>query len=499
MPATRQDLFARLAELGIETATVEHEAVFTVAESSRLERELPGGHTKNLFLKDKKGRLFLVVALGHAQIDLKTLHKTLGCDRLSFGKPELLMEVLGVTPGSVTPFALINDRARRGDGDPRCRYDAPRAAQLSSAGEHGDDQHRARRPLALHPRVRSRAAHRWRCRRSRTSDVRRSQARARDGLAARRGLGERHGFRTRQAGAAAAPAGDIIKDATTATFAKDVIEASRDGAGARRLLGALVRPVQAADARSSRRSCARYGGKVRLVKINIDENPAIAGQLRVQSIPTVYAFRDGRPLDGFMGAQPESAVKAFVDRLLGDEARRRSGAPRWRPPTRRSRPATCRARPRSIAAVLQEDAQNVAALAGLAQCYLKSGDMARAEQTIGLVPPDKRDAGRRSPACARRSSWRARPPRPATSASCKAKVAGRARPTIRPASTCHGAGGRPARRRRRSTSCSRCFRRDRNWNEEAARKQLVQLFEAWGPKDPATLDGRRRLSSLMFS
>ena len=78
-----------------------------------LERELPGGHTKNLFLKDKKDRLFLVVALGHAQIDLKTLHKRLGSDRLSFGKPELLMEVLGVPPGSVTPFALINDRAQR--------------------------------------------------------------------------------------------------------------------------------------------------------------------------------------------------------------------------------------------------------------------------------------------------------------------------------------------------------------------------------------------------
>ena len=75
MPATRQDLFARLDELGIATRTLEHEAVFTVAESSRLERELPGGHTKNLFLKDKKDRLFLVVALGHAHIDLKTLHK----------------------------------------------------------------------------------------------------------------------------------------------------------------------------------------------------------------------------------------------------------------------------------------------------------------------------------------------------------------------------------------------------------------------------------------
>ena len=108
-----QRLFARLAELGIVTETVEHPPVFTVAESASLEHKLPGGHTKNLFVKDKKDRLFLVVALGHAKIDLKALHKALGCERLSFGRPELLMEVLGVPPGSVTPFALINDAARR--------------------------------------------------------------------------------------------------------------------------------------------------------------------------------------------------------------------------------------------------------------------------------------------------------------------------------------------------------------------------------------------------
>ena len=113
MPATRQDLLARLDELGIVSRTLDHEAVFTVAESSRLEHELPGAHTKNLFLKDKKSRLFLVVALASAVVDLKTLNKKIGSDRLSFGKPELLMEVLGVAAGSVTPFALINDKAQR--------------------------------------------------------------------------------------------------------------------------------------------------------------------------------------------------------------------------------------------------------------------------------------------------------------------------------------------------------------------------------------------------
>jgi Ala-tRNA(Pro) deacylase len=109
MAATREQLFERLAALGIETTTVNHAPVFTVEESQRLRGELPGGHCKSLFLKDKKGALWLVVAMEDSRVDLKALQKTLGAGRLSFGKPELMAEVLGVTPGSVTPFAAIND------------------------------------------------------------------------------------------------------------------------------------------------------------------------------------------------------------------------------------------------------------------------------------------------------------------------------------------------------------------------------------------------------
>lgn len=111
--ASRDNLFQFLDSLGICTSTIEHEAVFTVAESDRLERDIVGGHTKNLFLKDAKGRFFLVIAQSHTEIDLKTLHKTLGAARFSFGKAELLMEVLGVPPGSVTAFSVINDRLGR--------------------------------------------------------------------------------------------------------------------------------------------------------------------------------------------------------------------------------------------------------------------------------------------------------------------------------------------------------------------------------------------------
>jgi Ala-tRNA(Pro) deacylase len=110
MPTTRAELFATLDTLGIATTTVDHEAVFTVEQSERLHRDIPGAHTKNLFLKDAKGALFLVVAEAHSKVDLKTLHKTIGCARLSFGKADLLMQMLGISPGSVNAFAVINDR-----------------------------------------------------------------------------------------------------------------------------------------------------------------------------------------------------------------------------------------------------------------------------------------------------------------------------------------------------------------------------------------------------
>ena len=109
MPASRETLFERLQSLDIDTSTVDHPPLFTVEESQALRGEIPGAHTKNLFLKDKKGRLWLVVTLEQAAIDLKTLHKRIESGRLSFGKPDLLMETLGIPPGSVTPFALIND------------------------------------------------------------------------------------------------------------------------------------------------------------------------------------------------------------------------------------------------------------------------------------------------------------------------------------------------------------------------------------------------------
>ncbi len=112
-PITREELFAQLATMGINTTTIEHPPVLTVAESSTIDIALPGAHTKNLFLKGQEGSLLLVIAISSTRVDLKYLARKLGIGRVSFGKPELLMETLGVTPGSVTAFSIINDNQHR--------------------------------------------------------------------------------------------------------------------------------------------------------------------------------------------------------------------------------------------------------------------------------------------------------------------------------------------------------------------------------------------------
>jgi putative thioredoxin len=298
-----------------------------------------------------------------------------------------------------------------------------------------------------------------------------------------------------KAPAAAGAGGDVIKDTTTAGFMKDVIEASKAQpvivdfwapwcGPCKQLTPILEKVVRGA------------GGKVRMVKINIDEHPAIAQQLRVQSIPTVYAFLDGRPVDGFAGAQPESQIKAFVDRLVGD-----AGAADLEHAISEGEKAfeegDLQTAAEIFAAVLQEEPDNIKALAGLARCYLKTGDLERAEQTLELAPPEKRDA---APLASVRAALGLAKRGQDTSNLGELKAKIESNPADHQAridlATALAAIGE---KEDAVSQLLESFRRDRKWNEEAARKQLVEFFEAWGPKDPATLDGRRRLSSLLFS
>jgi putative thioredoxin len=290
-------------------------------------------------------------------------------------------------------------------------------------------------------------------------------------------------------------AADVIKDGTSASFGKDVIEASKHALVLVDFWAAWCGPCKQLTP-IIEKVVKSYAGKVRLVKINTDEHPAIAGQLRIQSLPTVYAFRDGRPLDGFMGAQPESAVRQFIERLLGSDEEADLAAV-LEAADAALEAGDLQSAAEAFAAVLQEDQLNIQAIAGLARCYLKSGDVERAEQTLSLVPPDKQTA-------AVVQSVRA--------ALDLAKLADKSdntaeleqRLAANPADhqTRFDLAVALAARGKKDEALDHLLdlvRRDRNWNEEAARKQLVQLFDAWGPKDENTLDGRRRLSSILFS
>ncbi len=297
-------------------------------------------------------------------------------------------------------------------------------------------------------------------------------------------------------GAALAPeATAAVKDVTTANFTTEVIQESRKQpvlvdfwapwcGPCKQLAPVLEKVVRAS------------GGKVKLVKMNIDEHPTIAGQLGIQSIPAVIAFKNGQPVDGFMGAVPESQIQEFVTRVAGTGAG---------PQVAEALAAAVQAREsgdsQSAAnlfdAVLAEQPDNIEALGGLADLLFETGDRAAAEELLAGVPDDKKDA----PAVA--------------GVRAKIALADQAAELGDPAELERRLAANPkdhdarfdlamiqnalGKRTEAADNLLAIVKADRTWRDDGARAQLLQFFEAWGMTDEVTLATRRKLSSLLFS
>lgn len=297
------------------------------------------------------------------------------------------------------------------------------------------------------------------------------------------------------AAAPAATADDLVRETTTRDFVRDVVDASAsvpvlvdfwaDWCGpCKQLTPILEKVVRAAK------------GRVRLVKMNIDRHPEVAGQLGIRSIPAIIAFKGGQPVDGFMGAVPESQVKTFIEKLAGP-----GGASEIDDILAEAEAALTAGDEETAAglftAVLQEEPENIAATAGLAGICVGAGELAQAEKLLAGLP----EAAQKDP---RVAAVRARIALIERSSAVDDVVELEARLTTDPAD--HQARFDLAlalagknHRQPAVDHLIEIIRRDRAWNEDGARKQLIQFFEAWGPKDPATLYGRRRLSSVLFA
>lgn len=295
--------------------------------------------------------------------------------------------------------------------------------------------------------------------------------------------------------AAAAPKATLIKDGSEATFMKDVIEASREvpvivdfwapWCGPCKTLGpALEAAVTAA------------GGKVRMVKVNVDENQMIAGQLRIQSIPTVYAFWQGQPVDGFQGALPGSEIKAFIDRVtaLGGDGGLSEAIEAAEGMLAEGAAVDAA---ETFAAILEEEPENPVAYAGLVRAHLALNNLDQAEVLLTNAPAaiakaKELEAARAQLELARQAANAG--PEAELRAAVEADPANhQARFDLAAALLAAG------KTEEAVDQLLDLFRRDREWNDGAARTQLFTIFDALNPKDPIVLKGRRKLSSMIFA
>jgi len=243
-------------------------------------------------------------------------------------------------------------------------------------------------------------------------------------------------------------------------------------------------------------------GAVRVVKVDIDKNQELAAQMRIQSIPAVYAFFQGRPVDGFVGALPDSQVKAFVQRLMKTAGAAEPGPSPIDQALEQAEAALEDGDHGTASAifgqVLQHEAGNLQAIAGLTRAHLAAGDLEGAKKALARAPADK--AGDKLIAAARAALELAEQASASTGAVGELQQKVEQNPADHQARfdlalALYGGGEAEAA----IDQLLEIVKRNRAWNEEAARKQLVKLFEALGPTDPLTLSGRRRLSSLLFS
>ncbi len=295
--------------------------------------------------------------------------------------------------------------------------------------------------------------------------------------------------------AAPAQSADLIADTTTKTFVQDVIEASRQQpvlvdfwapwcGPCRQLTPLLEKLVIAAN------------GSVKLVKMNIDEHPEVAGQLSVQSIPAVFAFKNGQPVDGFMGALPESQLRAFIERIAGKDA---FAGSELETAQEALKAGDVNGAATAFAEILQSDSGNIDAIGGLARCYIATGDLERAEQTLALTPPSKANAAPIASAQAALELARK------DAASAGADLAKLEQDIAADPGNCQArfdlalALNAKGNREGAVDQLLDIVKRDPSWNDGAARKQLVEFFEAWGSGDPLSVKGRQRLSALLFA